>query len=185
MAYWLRAYGLRTKKVTDKQRAKTRKGSIMYQLFCIVWTVNLVYSGFFQFRVCRHGNALWCGWWKWQFGPRIVDRTTFKSRDSVCANIYICGTASPRSWYLQPQTHDRCHDRTERIRQAEEKILERVAEEPDTDCPRCVIYCKWLLKQCRESPNFLKCILFTDEAGFPSQCCFQHSHFMWWKSTRS
>ncbi|KAJ3659712.1 hypothetical protein Zmor_011386 [Zophobas morio] len=32
------------------------------------------------------------------------------------------------------------------------------------DCPRCVIYCKWLLPQCRERPNFLKCILFTDEA---------------------
>ncbi|KAJ3651916.1 hypothetical protein Zmor_017920 [Zophobas morio] len=28
-----------------------------------------------------------------------------------------------------------------------------------------VIYCKWLLPQCRERPNFLKCILFTDDAG--------------------
>ncbi|KAJ3640322.1 hypothetical protein Zmor_003629 [Zophobas morio] len=34
------------------------------------------------------------------------------------------------------------------------------------DCPRCIIYCKWLLPQCRERPNFLQCILFTHEAGF-------------------
>ncbi|KAJ3661272.1 hypothetical protein Zmor_005676 [Zophobas morio] len=49
----------------------------------------------------------------------------------VCANICISGTASPRSWYLQPQTHDRGRDRTERILQAEKQILECDEEEPD------------------------------------------------------
>ncbi|KAJ3649982.1 hypothetical protein Zmor_021695 [Zophobas morio] len=48
----------------------------------------------------------------------------------VCANICISGTASPRLWYLQPQTHDRGVDRTERTLQAEEQILERDEEEP-------------------------------------------------------
>ena len=54
----------------------------------------------------------------------------------VCANICISGTASARSWYLQPQTHDRGRDRTERILQAEEQILERDEEEPDTSTRR-------------------------------------------------
>ena len=48
------------------------------------------------------------------------------------------------------------------------------------DCPRCVIYCKWLLPQCRERPNFLKCILFTDEAGFKRNVVFNsdNTHFL-------
>ena len=54
----------------------------------------------------------------------------------VCANIYISGTASPRSWYLQPQTHDRGSDRTERILQPEEQILERHEEERDISTRR-------------------------------------------------
>ena len=33
---------------------------------------------------------------------------------------------------FKPQNHDRGRDRTERILQAEEQILERVEEEPDT-----------------------------------------------------
>ena len=49
----------------------------------------------------------------------------------VCTNICISGTAYPRSWYLQRQTHDRGRDRTERKLQAEEQILERDEEEPD------------------------------------------------------
>ena len=53
-----------------------------------------------------------------------------------CANIYISGTASPRSWYLHSQTHDRGHDRTEKILQAEEQILERVEEESDISTRR-------------------------------------------------
>mgnify|MGYP005986160725 CR=1 FL=1 len=48
-----------------------------------------------------------------------------KSRDSVCANICISGTASSRSWYFQFQTHDRGRDWTERILQAEEQISTR------------------------------------------------------------
>ena len=50
---------------------------------------------------------------------------------SVCANIYISGTAYPRSWYLKPQIPDHGHDKTVRILQAEEQILERFEEEPD------------------------------------------------------
>ena len=48
----------------------------------------------------------------------------------------INDTASPRSWYLQPQTPDRGRDRTERILQVEEQILERVEEEPDISTRR-------------------------------------------------
>ena len=54
----------------------------------------------------------------------------------VCANICISDTASPRSWYLQPQTHYHGCDRTERILQPEEQILERVEEEPDINIRR-------------------------------------------------
>ena len=47
------------------------------------------------------------------------------------------------------------------------------------DCPRCVIYSKLLLAQCRERPNFLKCILFTDESGFKRNAVFNsdNTHF--------
>ena len=41
-----------------------------------------------------------------------------------------------------------------------------------TDFPRRVIYCEWLLQQCRECPNFLNCILFTDEAEFTRNAIF-------------
>ena len=54
----------------------------------------------------------------------------------VYANICISGTASSRSWYLQPQTHDRGRNRTERILQAEEQIFEHVEEEPDISTRR-------------------------------------------------
>ena len=37
---------------------------------------------------------------------------------------------------FKPQTHDRGRDRTERILQAEEQILERVEEEPDISTRR-------------------------------------------------
>ena len=69
-----------------------------------------------------------------QVGLRIVNQAFSKSHDSVCANIYISGTASPRSQCLQ--THDRGRDRTERILQAEEQILERVVEKPDISTRR-------------------------------------------------
>ena len=52
----------------------------------------------------------------------------------VCANT--SGTASPRSWYLQPQTHGRSHSRTERILQAEEQIFERDEEKSDISTRR-------------------------------------------------
>ena len=44
------------------------------------------------------------------------------------------------------------------------------------DCPHYVIYCKWLLLQCRERPNFLKYILFTDKAGLSRNAIF-NSHY--------
>ncbi|KAJ3654615.1 hypothetical protein Zmor_013790 [Zophobas morio] len=37
---------------------------------------------------------------------------------------------------FKPQTHDRARDRTERILQAEEQILERVEEEPNISTRR-------------------------------------------------
>ena len=40
------------------------------------------------------------------------------------------------------------------------------------DFPRRVIYCECLLRQWREHPNFLNCILFTDEAAFTSTAVF-------------
>ena len=36
-------------------------------------------------------------------------------------------------------------------------------------------HCEWLLQQCRERPNFLSCILITDEAGFTRNTVF-NSH---------
>ncbi|KAJ3663075.1 hypothetical protein Zmor_007384 [Zophobas morio] len=108
----------------------------------------------------------------------------------VCANICISGSATPRSWYLQPQTHDRGRDRTERILQAEEQILERDEEEPDISTRRlaaevgvshrCVNYSKWLLPQCRERLNFLKCILFTNEARFTRSAVLNSHNIQIW-----
>ena len=49
-----------------------------------------------------------------------------------------------------------------------------------TDCPRCIIYCKWVLQQCPERPDFLKCTLFTDEAGFTRNAVFNsHKTYFW------
>ena len=69
----------------------------------------MVYGEFFQFRECRCGNALWFA--------RTFASVVLHLRD--------------RGMYLQPQTHDRGRDKTERILQAEEQILERDEEEPD------------------------------------------------------
>ena len=41
------------------------------------------------------------------------------------------------------------------------------------DFPRGVIYCEWLLRLCRERPNFLSCILFTKEAHARQEVRFQ------------
>ena len=129
----------------------------MYELLCCI-------GEFFKFRVCRHGNVL--------------------SRDSVRANICISGTASLRknttSWKTDFGTRRRRgrhqHSPTcswswsftvcsasyiKRTRPHPYHVQKVQGLEP-ADCPRCVIYCKWLLQQCRERPNFLKCILFTD-----------------------
>ena len=43
--------------------------------------------------------------------------------------------------------------------------VQKVQALESTEFPFRVIYCEWLLQQCRECPNFLYCILFTDEAG--------------------
>ena len=40
--------------------------------------------------------------------------------------------------------------------------VQKVQALEPADFPRCVIYCEWLLQQCRERPKFLNCILFTD-----------------------
>ena len=48
------------------------------------------------------------------------------------------------------------------------------------DFPRHVIYCKWLLQQCRKHPNFLNCIMFTDEGGFSRSAVFNsHNTHIW------
>ena len=41
-----------------------------------------------------------------------------------------------------------------------------------TDFLLRIIYCEWLLQQCRDRPNFLNCILFTDEVGFTRNAVF-------------
>ena len=103
--------GLRTKKGTDKKRAKTRKWPVMIR--CLHRTVGSWFMAIFSIQ----SVLIWYSF-------------------IMCTNICITGTASPRSWYLHPQTHDRDRDRTERILQAQEQILERDEEEPDTSTHR-------------------------------------------------
>ncbi|KAJ3655109.1 hypothetical protein Zmor_014249 [Zophobas morio] len=84
---------LRTKKIVQNLQKddKDSRASVT----CRRWVCSVVFdSG-------RRGNAVWGGGWELKLGPGIVDRTLSKSRDSVCANIYVSGTASPRSWYLR------------------------------------------------------------------------------------
>ena len=46
--------------------------------------------------------------------------------------------------------------------------------------PRRVIYCEWLLQQCRKRPKFLNYILFTDEAEFTRNAVFNsHNTHIW------
>ena len=48
------------------------------------------------------------------------------------------------------------------------------------DFPRPVIYCEWLLQQCRERLNFLNCILFSHEAEFTRNAVFNsHNTHIW------
>ena len=81
-------------------------------------------------RACRHGNALWCGCWKHQVSPRTVNRALSKSRDSVCANIYIIQHIRDHGTF-KPQIHDPSRGKTDRILEAEEHILERGEEKPN------------------------------------------------------
>ncbi|KAJ3649608.1 hypothetical protein Zmor_021340 [Zophobas morio] len=142
---------LRTKKLMQKDDKDSR-----VSVSCRSWVCSVVFDNgeFYKFRACRHGNAVWGGGWELKLGPRIVDRTLSKSRDSMCANIYVSGTASPRSWYLQPQTHDRGRDRIERrswiFTASSASYIKRIRPHPyhvdkvqglePADCPHCVTH---------------------------------------------
>ncbi|KAJ3659353.1 hypothetical protein Zmor_011043 [Zophobas morio] len=142
---------LRTKKLVQKDD-KDSSASVT----CRSWVCSVVFDNgeFYKFRACRHDNAVWGGGWELKLGPRIVDQTLSKSRDSMCANIYVSGTASPRSWYLQPQTHDRGRDGTERRNwifaacsgsyikstRSQPYHVDKVHGLESTDCPRCVTH---------------------------------------------
>ena len=67
---------------------------------------------------------------------RLIRELGIQRFPLVCANIYTSGTASPRSWHLQVLNSPSRRDRTERIFQAEEQILERVEEELDISTHR-------------------------------------------------
>ena len=100
------------------------------------------------------------------------------------------------------QTHDRGRDRTERILQAEEQILERVEEEPDISTRRLAaevgvsqfVVHRTLKEQdlhpCHvekvqalepaDFPRHVVCILFTDEARFTRNTIFNsHNTHIW------
>ena len=58
--------------------------------------------------------------------------------------------------------------------------VQKVQALEPADFLRSVINCEWLLQQCRECPNFLNWILFTDEAGFISNAVFNsHNTHVW------
>ena len=60
------------------------------------------------------------------------------------------------------------------------RLAAEVAVLEPADFPRRVIYFEWLLEQCYERPNFLNCILFTDEAGFTHNSVFNsHNTHIW------
>ena len=56
--------------------------------------------------------------------------------------------------------------------------VQKVQALESADFPHHVIYGACLLQQCRERPNLLNCILFTDEAGFSRNAVFS-SHNIW------
>ena len=58
--------------------------------------------------------------------------------------------------------------------------IQKVQALESGDFLRRVIYCEWLLQQCRERPNFLNCILFTDEAGFTRNAVFNSDNTHIW-----
>ena len=94
----------------------------MYQLVAVVGSVNAFDNGeFFQFRGCRHGNASQLARELWI--ERFPNCLIPCARTLVVQNLRDHGT-------LKPATHDRGRDRTEKILQSEEQILQRVEEEP-------------------------------------------------------
>ena len=99
---------------------------VLYQLVAVVCSVSVFDNGeFFQFRVCRHGNAkltreLW------------IER--FPNRAIPCARTFTSVVQHLRDYgTFKLQSHDRGHGR---ILQAEEQILERVEEESDINTRR-------------------------------------------------
>ena len=58
------------------------------------------------------------------------------TRNCASSAFQIARFRVPEHSTFKPQTHDRGRDRTERILQAEEQILERVEEEPDISTRR-------------------------------------------------
>ena len=64
--------------------------------------------------------------------------------------------------------------------------VQKVQALEPADFSRRVIYCKWLLQQCRERRNFLNCILFMDEAGFTKKAVFNsHNTHIWSDENRT
>ncbi|KAJ3650045.1 hypothetical protein Zmor_021756 [Zophobas morio] len=78
--------GLRTKKVIDKNSAKQRQGRVMYKLLALNGR-ELVYDEFFQIRVCRYGNALWCARTFTSVVQHLQDHGTFNLKLTIVAVI--------------------------------------------------------------------------------------------------
>ncbi|KAJ8943798.1 hypothetical protein NQ318_012443 [Aromia moschata] len=101
-----------------------------------------------------------------------------------------------------PGVHDRGRTRSRRVMDAEEQILEAVEDDPSLSTRRLAnqvrvsqftvwrtlseqgLYPyhvqKWLLEKCNNQPNFLRYVLFTDEAGFTKTGVFNmHNTHVW------
>ncbi|KAJ3661191.1 hypothetical protein Zmor_005599 [Zophobas morio] len=64
------------------------------------------------------------------------------TRNCASSAFQIARFRVPEHSTFKPQTYDRGRDRTERVLQAEEQILERVEEEPDIRTCRLVLKLK-------------------------------------------
>ena len=108
----------------------------MCQLVCVVCWVHWVYGKFFRFRGYRHGNALCVADRNARLARELwIER--FPNHAIPWARTFVSVVQHLRDHgSFKPQTHDRGRDRTERILQAEEQILERVEEEPDLSSRR-------------------------------------------------
>lgn len=49
-----------------------------------------------------------------------------------------------------------------------------------TDAAKRILFCNWILDNCRENPNFPKQILWTDEASFTRRGVFNHHNLHIW-----